>query len=335
MPELFLTETCDQTCGGCSCAGSAAGTGPPGDLMGWEDLIFAADFLLASGECRLNLSGGEPGLHPEFPEMAAYLLERGFEVGVSTAGFADGYILEKSMSLLAGYHPQRLFFHLNLDPLLLKADGSGSLEGTEKFLQIFGDRCFPAMRLADADFTLTDPVRLISEYGMSRNLNLGLRHPDLGDGSNVPGPGEISKIVDRIFSFQGLLERFRIQPILACGWPMCCFSDDHLAWLGKNTGRCDFTCGPTIGIGPDMSVFPCFPLLRFRNRSLFEFDSLSEIHHMYLDAFTKVNVESAGIFPACDTCRYRDLRRCEGGCLVHNVLTFLDEEPLRLPEVYP
>jgi len=333
MPEIFLTEKRDGTCE--HPVFGVRDPDSPVHRMSWENLIYAADFLLASGERRLVLSGGEPDLHPQFPEMAAYLLERGFEVSVSTAGIAGKESLEKSESLLSGYPLQRFHFLLNLDPFLEKGNENGRQEDLERFLQVFGGRCFPTARLTDDRFSLVEPIRMISEFGMSRNLSLGLRHPMFGNDAMAPEPAQVRGIVDRVFSFAPLMERFRIQPILACGWPMCCFNDDHLAWLGRNSGRCDFTCGPTIGIGPEMTIWPCSPLYRFRNRSLFEFNSLSEIHRMYLDLFMRVKVESAGIFIACDTCRYRDLQRCGGGCLVHNLMTFQDEEPLRLPEVYP
>ena len=71
MPELHLTRSCSFTCGHCPCAESVKRGAEPGDLISWEDLIYAADFLLASGERRLIVSGGEPSLHPEFAAMAA------------------------------------------------------------------------------------------------------------------------------------------------------------------------------------------------------------------------------------------------------------------------
>lgn len=335
MPELLLTRSCDYGCGCCCQARSLDPSGVPRDLISWEDLVYVADFLLASGEPRITLSGGEPSLHPEFVAMTAYLVERGFEVAVSTAGIRKGKALGEASAVFEAYPPQRFSIILNLDPLIQGDPATAEADGIQEFLENFGNRCFPTIRLGDADFDLTDPLQLIFQFGMSRNLSVGLCHPILGHGSPAPEPSQIRAIVNRFFSFADLMERFRIQPIFACGWPQCCFDDGQMSWLARNAGRCDFTCGPTIGIGPDLTVWPCFPLNRFRNRSLFEFNSLQEIIYLYFDAFNKVKVEAGGIFPDCDTCRFRDLQRCGGGCLVHNVLSFLDEEPLRLPEVYP
>ena len=163
MPELLLTRSSDYTCGHCSHVGSTAPDGNPRDRISWEDLIYAADFLLSSGERRLTVSGGEPSLHPEFAEMTAYLVERGFEVAVSTAGITGDGDLDKAVSLLADYPPQRLHFLFNIDPLLRGELRDVNQKKVEGFLGVFGARCFPVMRLAVADFDLAAAVRLISE----------------------------------------------------------------------------------------------------------------------------------------------------------------------------
>jgi radical SAM protein with 4Fe4S-binding SPASM domain len=116
---------------------------------------------------------------------------------------------------------------------------------------------------------------------------------------------------------------------------MCRFSDAQLAWLYRHTGgKYDFGCGPVVDIGPDMDIWPCFPLSSFQRRSVFEFDSLREIYDFYQDIHNKIKVEASGIYIACDSCIYKDDHLCEGGCLAHNLNHFQQEAKLRLQEVY-
>jgi radical SAM protein with 4Fe4S-binding SPASM domain len=99
-------------------------------------------------------------------------------------------------------------------------------------------------------------------------------------------------------------------------------------------GMSRFGCGPAIDIGPDMTVWSCFPLSTFHKKSIYEFDSLKDVIHFYEEMHKKIRIEVGGIFEECDDCRYREDGICSGGCLAHILSNFMNEAPVRMPEVY-
>ena len=53
----------------------------------------------------------------------------------------------------------------------------------------------------------------------------------------------------------------------------------------RQSAKFKFGCGPAIDLTPDLNVYACFPLSGFHKRSLFEFDSMKEIHDFYQGLF--------------------------------------------------
>jgi len=142
-------------------------------------------------------------------------------------------------------------------------------------------------------------------------------------------------VLSRMFSFAPQFERLRIRPGFDCGFPLCKLTDEQLGWLYRYTGsHYDFGCATVIDICPDMSVISCFPLSAFHRRSLFEFNSLEEIHAYYGELHRRIRIEMGGIYEECDNCRFREEHLCAGGCLAHSLNTFRTEHPVRMEEVY-
>jgi radical SAM protein with 4Fe4S-binding SPASM domain len=103
---------------------------------------------------------------------------------------------------------------------------------------------------------------------------------------------------------------------------------------GMTGGAFQFGCSPVVDIGPDMSVWSCFPLSSHHKRSLFEFDSMGDVFDFYKQRHHSIRVEIGGVFEECDDCRYRQEDVCMGGCAAHALSSFIDEAPVRLPEFY-
>jgi MoaA/NifB/PqqE/SkfB family radical SAM enzyme len=47
------------------------------DMISCENMIYLADLFQSAGDKNISLLGGEPTLHPDFPDFVLYLLERG------------------------------------------------------------------------------------------------------------------------------------------------------------------------------------------------------------------------------------------------------------------
>jgi radical SAM protein with 4Fe4S-binding SPASM domain len=307
----------------------------PSDILSWENLIYLADFFEMAGERRFQILGGEPTLHPDFNDMVAYLLERGFRINVFTNGIMSDKKLIEAASIFRKLPPDKLSFTLNLNEPGTTPQGLSEWESVKRFLKAFCDRITPGFNIYREDFDLTFIFRLINEHGLNRNIRIGLAHPIAGKKNKYVKPARIEKVINRLFQFQPLMERLRIKPGFDCGFPMCKFTDEQLGWLYKYTGgHYDFGCAPVIDIGPDMSVWSCFPLSGFHKRSLFEFNSIDEIHRYYSEIHEKVRVETGGIYDECDECVFREDHLCKGGCLAHALNNFYNEHPIRMKEMY-
>jgi MoaA/NifB/PqqE/SkfB family radical SAM enzyme len=334
MPNVLLTQRCVRSCPYCF-AEKHMSESSPDDVMSWENLIFLADFFQAAGERGFRILGGEPSLHPRFNDMILYLLERNFDIYVFTSGVMTDRVLDEAASLFNHLPFERLSFLCNLNDPAKTQTPLAELEGIKRFLKIFGDRTVPGFNIYRTDFELKFLFHYINEFGMRRNIRLGLAHPIVGKKNLFIPLQDMDVVIDRLFSYIPMFERLRIKPGLDCGFPMCRFKDDQLAWLFRFTGgKFAFGCGPVVDIGPDLTVWPCFPLSSFQKRSVFEFNTLKEIYDFYSDIHEKIKVEAGGIFLECDCCVFREERLCQGGCVSHSLTQFQDEVRLRFPEVY-
>jgi MoaA/NifB/PqqE/SkfB family radical SAM enzyme len=334
MPNILLTQRCVRSCPYCF-AQKHMDESAPDDILSWENLIYLADFLEASGERRFAILGGEPTLHPEFNNFLLYLLERNFIITVFTSGIMSPYTLQEAGDLFKSVPLDRLTFICNLNNPAQTPTTAGELAAVRRFLAAFGERVAVSFNIYRLDFDLSFIFQYINEFGLQRTIRLGLAHPIPNQKNLYIAPADMGQVIDRLFSYQPLMERFRLKPGFDCGFPLCLLSDHQLAWLYRFTGsRFEFGCGPAIDIGPDMTVWACFPLSTFHKKSIFEFNSLAEIHQYFQRLHDMVHVEAGGIFQECDACRFREERRCSGGCLAHLLTQFSQEVPLRLPEVY-
>lgn len=334
MPNILFTQRCVRSCPYCF-AEKHMSESSPEDIISWENLIFLADFLQASGERRFSILGGEPTLHPNFINMVLYLLERNFDINVFTSGIMGDQVLDEASFLFSHLPFERLSFICNLNDPAQTRTPLPELESVKRFLRVFGNRTVPGFNIYRTDFKLDFLFHYINEFGMHRNIRLGLAHPIVGKKNIFIKLPDMEAVINRLFSYAPMFERLRIKPGLDCGFPMCKFTNDQLAWLYRFTGgKYDFGCGPVVDIGPDLTIWPCFPLSSFQKRSVFEFNSLKEVFDFYRDLHEKIKVEAGGIFLECDGCIFREEGICKGGCLAHNLINFQEEVHLRVPEVY-
>jgi radical SAM protein with 4Fe4S-binding SPASM domain len=307
----------------------------PDDVISWEDLIYLADFFENSGEKRFQILGGEPTLHPEFNQMVIYLLERGFSINVFSNGIMSQTKLEEARMLFLDIPPERLSFTINLNEPKNNAISLAESEIVKRFLQTFGHRTTAGFNIYQRDFSLDFLFQYINEYGLNKTIRMGLTHPISNKKNHFISIPDIEIILQRLFSYIPMFERMRVRPGLDCGFPLCKINDVHLGWLYRHTGgHYDFGCAPVIDIGPDLSVWACFPLSSFHKRSIYEFNHLGEIHEYYSKLHNTIRTEVGGIYGDCDHCRYREENLCKGGCLSHNLFQFGNEEPVRLSEIY-
>ena len=327
MANILLNTECNRTCPYCFAEQEISRKA--GDRITRENLIYIADFLWANGKRDVSLVGGEPTLHPQCVDFILYLLDRGFNVTLFSNGLLDASVLDEFGRYLKDVPPDRFNIVCNLnDPILTPPTSSGEARLRE-FLSSMGPLITPGFNIYRPDFTLEFLFELIRAYGLRRFLRLGIAHPTPGGKSAFVRSRDMRRVVERLFTYCAIFEGHRIMPGLDCGFTLCSFSDRELDWLRRFSCRAVFRCSPAVDISPDMDLFHCLPLSRYRRRSLLEFDSMEEIASHFVRMRDEIRSEAAGVFVECDGCRHRLEDVCSGGGLCHVVSRFSDGAPLR------
>jgi hypothetical protein len=308
-------------------------TSTPDENLTWENLIYVADFLISSNENHIALLGGEPTLHPLFVEFVLYLLERNFDITVFTSGVLEESVLKEAEAWLSHTPPEKLSFVVNVNhPNISTAQ---ELEKVNRFLDVFGMYSSMGYNIYQLDFDFRFLADLMNMHGTRRHLRIGLAHPIPGEGTRHLSVYELKPMVQRLIQFAPLLEQMRIQIGFDCGMPMCFYSEEQLGILYKlSRGALNFGCGPAVDIGPDLQVWSCFPLSNFHKRSIYDFDSIQEVHDFYRKHLDGIRVEAGGILEACDTCAHREQKLCQGGCIAHLLERFGEEARIRPEAIY-
>lgn len=114
---IEITERCNLTCPTCF-----AGSSPQhSNMMGLDEFTRQVDQLVAggkSGSDMIQLSGGEPTIHPQFMEMIALLFDRGFKkVCINSNGIklAQPAFTGKLAACTRAYPGAELFVYLQFD----------------------------------------------------------------------------------------------------------------------------------------------------------------------------------------------------------------------------
>jgi radical SAM protein with 4Fe4S-binding SPASM domain len=297
----------------------------PNAFIGWEDLIYIADLSMSARRKSIGLLGGEPTLHPDFPDIVAYFTLRGFHVQIFTSGIMADDKLDRLEEALADVKREAVSFTCNLnDP---QFSPKAETARVRLFLEKFGTRTSPGFNIYRPDFSLDFLFAYINEFGLHRNIRLGIAHPVAGLDTEYISPDQMRAVGTRLASYLPRFRRERVRPGLDCGFVMCMFDDAELGDLFRaSVGDLRFGCGPAIDIGPDATVWSCFPLSSHTKHSLFEFTRLDDIHKQFEDDLRSVRVEVAGLYPECDLCDLRARGACSGGCVAH-ALRAMEHEP--------
>jgi cyclic pyranopterin phosphate synthase len=302
-------------------------------VLSWDNAVYLADFLLASGERRVSLLGGEPSLHPDFVALTAYFAARGFNVTVFTSGILSSAKLAELKTQSAQLPPDRVQFVCNINNPEQTPEGAKERERLEAFLTAMGRWTMPAFNIYRRDYDIGFLFDLVERFGMRRRLRLGIAHPIPGAGNAAIAVDDIEGVIARLSQWRERFEATRVKPNFDCGFALCKIGDEQLGWLTRLSGRIEFKCNPAVDITPELEVYCCFPLAGLARKSVFDFDSYRQLVDYYRDLQRRLRAEIAGIFPECADCVHRAEGTCTAGgaCQIASRLT--RENPARLVEL--
>lgn len=315
MPNLLLTRKCVRRCPYCF-ADQYMAEGESA-FLSWNDFIYVLDFYEQNDQRAVSMLGGEPTIHPDVAPMMDYSLARGFDVRMFTSGVIGSKTRDAIRTVWEAHEGKDVHFIVNVnDPAKTEA---GELKSQLAFLEMAGPRASLSFNIYHPDFELDFAFRYIAQFGLQPTIRLGIAHR-IATATQVNAhvdPSQYRAIADRLARHAPMFDACKVTPGFDCGFPMCMFTDAQLGAMMKLRGSFNWTCGPVVDIGPDLAIWPCFPLSHIRSKTLYDFESLPQILDFLSKEVRDRRKGNSGVFVECDECTLRDRALCSGGCVAY------------------
>jgi radical SAM protein with 4Fe4S-binding SPASM domain len=323
MANLTVTTTCNLECPFCfaenEMGGSACeGTDPYISLEAFERQLA---FIDRSGIDHVRLIGGEPTLHPQFPELVRRAGGRHVVV------FSNGLMSEQALACLERLAPSACTVLVNMNATRF-ADGPRPHETRRRALSVhrLGPRALLGFTIFRVAFDLEPLLELIIEAGAKRAIRLGLAQPILGGCNEFLHPKQYPAVGRRITAFADRAARVGVRLEFDCGFVRCMFSDDDIKRLEGAGADLGWRCNPILDLSPEGRVAHCFPLGGVGIPLTDDLDA--DDARRRLSAKVQ-HYRIAGIYRECSRCEYKRRGECTGGCLATAMRRFRDR-PIRV-----
>jgi radical SAM protein with 4Fe4S-binding SPASM domain len=319
MANILFTTYCNRNCSYCFAKSKVdlnRDTGDPSKNLNRDNLEKIIRFYKQSLLTRIAVLGGEPTLNPDFiPLMDRIFAEPSFK---SVMLFTNGVIPDKALTYLAGHRDQRLKIAMNLN-----SPGDYLPHQQDRINQAMAclnSRVGLGANIHRAGQNYGYLIEAITTYKLAPHIRVGLTHPIVESKNNFAQRTDLPAIARDLVMFAKAAFEHRITYSFDCGFPFCMFTLDQHKELLRYGIKFRSECAPIVDIGPDLSVWRCFPMLndvcghlgRFRTR-----DEIIEHYHVKYK-----HIMAMGNRAECPQCRYRVNNLCRGGCLARTLIDF-------------
>lgn len=319
MANVLLTTYCNRNCRYCFARSKVNLENDHGDAsrnMSFEDLEKIIAFYKSSLLDRFVILGGEPTLHPEFPRMIDRVLEeKTFE---SVVIFSNGLMPERALNYLENNKDPRLAVAMNLN---CEADHTpAQWRQVNHTMKSLGRMIGLGINIFSPGQDPEYIINAISEYNLCSHVRVGLTHPIVGADNAYAREEDFPEIAEDLIVFAELAYRNGVNYSFDCGFPFCMFTLDQHRELLRFGIKFRSICNPIIDIGPDLSLWRCFPLLNDIAGHLDDFETRKAV----LSHFDKKykSFSTMGTLLECPECVYRRNQLCSGGCLARTYISF-------------
>ncbi len=307
MANLSVTSVCNRTCEYCFARPVMGSVNSEGPFMPLETFDRSLDFLQRSAIDQVRLLGGEPTLHPQFPELVDRSLGRGFRLLV----FSNGLVPERALAVLEQTPSGRV-------AVLINALTPGSASPQERArqartLERLGAKVSLGLNLASPAARFGFLVDWIQRYGLERIVRLGLAHPAPDQSNRFLPPQHYAELGRRIDAFAEVAAAAGITLEFDCGFVPCMFPAGSLQRQGKRPADVGQRCSPILDVLPDGSVISCYPLAGLGTEPLCEERDAAWLRRRFEER--RSLYRASGIYRHCDRCGLRAAGECSGGCL--------------------
>lgn len=307
--NIILTYRCPNRCRYCFSGETKDPQGSP-DLEP-EELEWYLDFLRRSNCGNVRLLGGEPFLHPRFPEYLGRIL--GLDWVEHVTVFTSGFVPESFDTLL---EDPRLNLVVNVNE---PCDYPGSrfeyLAGVLRRLAARPVAMTVGFNIYRMDFDGRSVVALAAELGCE-SLRWSVAVPNLLANTQTLSRSERRAVMPRVLEFLEEVRRQDLLPVMDCPLEPCDFSVEQLGRFARlcpadvpRLGRC---C-PVIDLGPGSCAYRCFAVGSAARLVARDFETLQDLDGRFGEIFDAFRV----MYPLeeCAGCDELGSTRCLGGCL--------------------
>lgn len=322
MANVLFTTYCNRKCKYCfaqSKVDLGKDRGDSSRCLSMEGLEKVIRFYKLSLLNRFVILGGEPTLHPDFPRLIDRVLqEKEFE---SVLIFSNGLVPGPVLKYLRTHHDPRLKMALNLNSE--ENHTPSQWRQVNETMKALGNRIGLGINIfspgQDHDYLL----EAITTYNLSHHIRVGLTHPIAGSENVYAREEDFGRIAEDLVVFAEKAFKNKIGFSFDCGFTFCMFTLDQHKELLRFGIKFRSMCDPIIDIGPDLSVWRCFPLLKDTAGHL---DNLGTRRQIVAHFDKKYRViQRLGNMMECPQCIYRQNNLCSGGCLSRSLISFHQE----------
>jgi radical SAM protein with 4Fe4S-binding SPASM domain len=275
------------------------------------------DFLERSGIDEIRLIGGEPMLHPQFPELIRRARKRNKHILV----FTNGLVGEEALDSLLSLPPETCTLLVNMNTSG-EEDGSGLHRSIgprrQAVLRQLGRRAVMSYTIYTPVFDLMPIQNMLLEAGCLKIIRLGLAHPTRSGRNEYLNPGKYALVGVRIAAFARIAAQQGIILDFDCGFIPCMFSDEDLETLCQSGANIGWHCNPILDIDLDQTVFFCFPLEDLAIASLKDGMDAAQLRAQM--AAQVRSYDAVGMYKECSKCPLLLNGECTGGCLANKLM---------------
>jgi MoaA/NifB/PqqE/SkfB family radical SAM enzyme len=314
MANLTISTVCNQHCPYCFTSDHLGDSRVSQSFLEVSDFDARLDFLDRSDIDQVRLLGGEPTLHPQFPELIELARARGKKVVV----FTNGLMPEESLACLEELSATECTVLVNVnDP---SEAGEETFERQRATIRRLGKRALLGFNIYRPDFQPDFLLSLVAEADCKPAVRLGLAHPCLSGDNRYIHPNQYVAIGQKIVRFARDAAGSNVTVEFDCGFVRCMFSDEDLETLEALGADVGWRCNPILDVGVDGRVIHCYPLSRLGSLPLTPKTTAPALRSGF-ESLTRP-YRQAGVFKECSTCPFKLSGTCPGGCLAATMRRF-------------
>jgi organic radical activating enzyme len=322
MANVLITDYCNRACSYCfarneisPCSGSSTPKTHEETSMSLEDLDRVIRFFHRSEMSTMRILGGEPTIHPRFPQIIDKVLDAGFEIRI----FTGGLIPPKIKKYIKTLDASKVMLIMNMS-CPSETSAPGELNRITQNVYELAHYCTLGYTIYKPDFDATFLVDLATQSQCQPRIRLGIGVPQIKAENARIDPQQYPLVAKNILRLVRQSDSNNVAVEFDCGFPFCMFTPEELGYLITWGCKTNFVCSPTIDISPTLEVWPCFALSSMYRERLDKFETRQELVAYF--AHKSKPYRTFGLYDLCHACKHKKRGQCAGGCLSHTIRSF-------------